>query len=138
MQYLAIRYTQRLAEAGAVASVGSKGDSYDKPTRSTSTCRCTGRTTKQFVDVTGGTPYATQAACERAREVQVAANMGVVEFFRVTKQQQQYEADRLGPCHCDMTMDRSSQSDLSRSERTMQLRNAEDARLRVRDLGGIG
>ena len=28
-QYLAIRYTERLAEAGAVASVGSKGDSYD-------------------------------------------------------------------------------------------------------------
>jgi putative transposase len=28
-QYLAIRYTQRLADQGAVASVGSKGDSYD-------------------------------------------------------------------------------------------------------------
>jgi putative transposase len=28
-QYRAIRYTQRLSEAGAVASVGSKGDSYD-------------------------------------------------------------------------------------------------------------
>ncbi len=28
-QYLAIRYTERLAEAGAVASVGSQGDSYD-------------------------------------------------------------------------------------------------------------
>ena len=28
-QYLSIRYTERLAEAGAVASVGSKGDSYD-------------------------------------------------------------------------------------------------------------
>jgi putative transposase len=28
-QYHAVRYTQRLAEAGAVASVGSKGDSYD-------------------------------------------------------------------------------------------------------------
>jgi putative transposase len=28
-QYLAVRYTQRLADAGAVASVGSKGDSYD-------------------------------------------------------------------------------------------------------------
>jgi putative transposase len=24
-----VRYTQRLAEAGAVASVGSRGDSYD-------------------------------------------------------------------------------------------------------------
>lgn len=29
VQYRAIRYTQRLAEAGAVASVGSIGDSYD-------------------------------------------------------------------------------------------------------------
>ncbi len=28
-QYLAIRYTQRLADAGAVSSVGSRGDSYD-------------------------------------------------------------------------------------------------------------
>jgi putative transposase len=28
-QYLAIRYTSRLAEAGAIASVGSTGDSYD-------------------------------------------------------------------------------------------------------------
>src|SRR5699024_11139712 len=29
VQYVAGRYTQRLAEAGAVASVGSTGDSYD-------------------------------------------------------------------------------------------------------------
>jgi putative transposase len=29
VQYLAIRYTQRLAQAGVVASVGSVGDSYD-------------------------------------------------------------------------------------------------------------
>ena len=29
VQYLAVRCTQRLAEAGAVASVGSTGDSYD-------------------------------------------------------------------------------------------------------------
>jgi len=28
-QYLAVRYSERLAEAGAVASVGSKGDSFD-------------------------------------------------------------------------------------------------------------
>ena len=28
-QYLAIRYTERLAEAGAAGSVGSRGDSYD-------------------------------------------------------------------------------------------------------------
>jgi putative transposase len=29
VQYLAIRYTERLAENGVVASVGSRGDSYD-------------------------------------------------------------------------------------------------------------
>ena len=29
VQYLSIRYTERLAAEGAVASVGSKGDSYD-------------------------------------------------------------------------------------------------------------
>jgi putative transposase len=29
VQYVAIRYTERLAEVGAVASVGSRGDSYD-------------------------------------------------------------------------------------------------------------
>jgi len=29
VQYLAVRYTERLAETGAVNSVGSKGDSYD-------------------------------------------------------------------------------------------------------------
>jgi putative transposase len=29
VQYLAIRYSERLAEAGAVPSVGSRGDSYD-------------------------------------------------------------------------------------------------------------
>ena len=29
VQYLAIRYTERLAEAGVVNSVGSRGDAYD-------------------------------------------------------------------------------------------------------------
>ena len=29
VQYLSIRYTERLSEAGVVASVGSRGDSYD-------------------------------------------------------------------------------------------------------------
>jgi putative transposase len=34
VQYLAIRYTERLADEGAVTSVGSKGDSYDCETPS--------------------------------------------------------------------------------------------------------
>jgi putative transposase len=39
VQYLAIRYTERLAEAGALASVGSKGDSFDKGLASHCTSR---------------------------------------------------------------------------------------------------
>ena len=35
-QYLAIRYTERLAEAGAVTSLGSRGDSYDNALAETS------------------------------------------------------------------------------------------------------
>jgi putative transposase len=34
VQYLSIRYTERLADAGAVCSVGSRGDSYDCDYRS--------------------------------------------------------------------------------------------------------
>jgi hypothetical protein len=89
--------------------------------------------TKQFIDVNAGAPYATQNACERARELQVAANLAVAEFFRVTKQQEQYQNDRFGPCHCDMTNDRSSPSYLPEAQRTLQLRNAEETRLRVRE-----
>jgi putative transposase len=39
-QYLAIRYTERLGEAGAVNSVGSRGDSYDN-TLAETTIGCT-------------------------------------------------------------------------------------------------
>ena len=88
--------------------------------------------TKQFVELSGIAPFATQAACERAREAQVAASTAVVDFFRNTREQK-YEADRFGPCHCDMTADRSSPSYLPDAQRTLQLRNAEDARLRVRE-----
>ncbi|GGE78637.1 putative transposase for insertion sequence element IS986/IS6110 [Nesterenkonia cremea] len=40
VQCLAVRYTQRLAEAGAVASVGSTGDSYDNALVEAVECRC--------------------------------------------------------------------------------------------------
>lgn len=87
---------------------------------------------KQFVELTGGTPFATQAACERAREAQVAANKAIVDYFAGTRQMQ-YPVDRIGPCHCDLTTDRSSASYLTDVQRSMQLRNIEEARLRVRE-----
>ncbi len=87
---------------------------------------------KQWVELTAVTPFATQAACERAREAQIAANKAVVDYFAGTRQQQ-YPADRFGPCHCDMTADKTSASFLTEAQRGMQLRNVEEARLRVRE-----
>jgi hypothetical protein len=89
--------------------------------------------TKAFVEIVGGNQFATQAACDRARDLQVAANAKVVEYFRDVREQRQYEADRVGPCHCDMTIDRAAPNFLSDMQRTAQLRSAEEARLRVRE-----
>ncbi|MDP9190768.1 MAG: hypothetical protein M3P06_03595 [Acidobacteriota bacterium] len=89
--------------------------------------------TKAFVEVTGGNQFATQAACDRARELQVAANAKVVTYFRDVREQRQYEPDRVGPCHCDMTVDRAAPNFLSDLQRNTQIRAGEEARLRVRE-----
>src|SRR5687767_5192693 len=85
--------------------------------------------TKSFVEVSGGNQFATPVACDRARDQQVAANAKIVEYFRVTREQRQYEPDRIGPCHCDMTVDRAAPNYLTDVQRTAQLRAAEEARL---------
>jgi hypothetical protein len=79
--------------------------------------------TKQRVEIWATPQFATQAACERARDARVAANAKVVEVIRV--KQPQYETDRLGPCHCDLTP--------NDAQRVAQVRIAEDIRLRVRE-----
>lgn len=89
--------------------------------------------TKAFVEIVGGNQFATQAACDRARDIQVAANAKVVDYFRDVREQRQYEPDRIGPCHCDMTIDRAAPNFLSEMQRNAQLRSAEEARLRVRE-----
>lgn len=88
--------------------------------------------TRGFSEFYGGTPFATEAACNRAREQQVAANMKVVDYLRANKDQK-YEADRVGACHCDMTTERSSATYLAEPQRIAQIRNAEEIRLRVRE-----
>jgi hypothetical protein len=88
--------------------------------------------TKQFVEVSGVNQFATQPACERAREAQMAANARVASYLHGNREPQ-YEADHFGPCHCDMTIDRGSPNFLTDAQRTVQLRTAEEIRLRVRE-----
>jgi hypothetical protein len=87
---------------------------------------------RTFAEVYAPAPFATTAACERARQQQVDANEKVVAFFRDVKEQK-YPPDRFGPCHCDMSTERSSATYLTDQQRIAQLRTAEEIRLRVRE-----
>jgi hypothetical protein len=87
---------------------------------------------RSFAEVYAAKSFATTTACERARELQLASNEKVVAFFRDVKEQQ-YPGDRIGACHCDMTAETASATYLSEQQRTMQLRTAEEIRLRVRE-----
>jgi hypothetical protein len=86
---------------------------------------------KQFVEVSGVNQFATQTACDRARDLHIATNANAVEYLRGIRKQ--YEADRVGPCHCDMTSDEAAADFLSDAERTAQLRVREEVRLRLRE-----
>ncbi|HJQ35648.1 MAG TPA: hypothetical protein VKB93_00785 [Thermoanaerobaculia bacterium] len=79
---------------------------------------------KQRFDLAATPQFATQAACERARDARAAANAKVVEFIRA--RQPQYEADKFGPCECD-------DGALTAQQRELQIRTAEEIRLRVRE-----
>jgi hypothetical protein len=88
--------------------------------------------TRGFVEVYGANQFASQSACDRARDAQFKRNMAVIEFYR-SRGDQQYQPDRIGPCHCDMTVERSSPNYLNDMQRIGQLRTAEEIRQRVRE-----
>jgi hypothetical protein len=88
---------------------------------------------RTFVDLWGINQYASQASCERAREAQMKRNLAVVNYFRTTRGEQNYEADRFGLCHCDMSLDKTNPRYLGDAQRAAQLRLAEDVRQRVRE-----
>jgi hypothetical protein len=88
---------------------------------------------KGFVVSTATPRFASQAVCEKVREAHVARNAAVVQYFRKTKNQQQYEADRFGPCHCDLTSEKTNVAFLNEAQRIAQIRAVEDVRLLVRE-----
>ena len=89
--------------------------------------------TRTFVELYGINQFSTQSACDRARDSQQARSMAVIEFYRTKKNDTQYQPDRVGTCHCDMTVDKSSTNYLTDAQRLLQLRTAEDIRQRVRE-----
>jgi hypothetical protein len=89
--------------------------------------------TKGFADFSGINQFASQSACDRARDAAMAHSLAVVDHIKKTQNDQQYQPDRVGPCHCDMTIDKTSPNYLTDLQRTAQLRTAEEIRQRVRE-----
>jgi len=87
---------------------------------------------RDFIEVYGVNQFASMASCERARDAAVKRNMSVVEFMHAQRRDW-WQADKFGPCHCDMTVEKASPNFLSEAARTQQLRDAEEVRQRVRE-----
>jgi len=87
---------------------------------------------RDFVELYGINQFASMASCERARDAAFKRNMSVVEFMH-TQRRDWWQADKFGPCHCDMTVEKASPNFLSEGARTQQLRDAEEIRQRVRE-----
>jgi hypothetical protein len=68
--------------------------------------------------------FASQSACDRARDAAMRRNAAIVDYFRRVKGDDRYEPDQFGPCHCDMTPE---------SARVPQMRAAAEIRQRVRE-----
>lgn len=89
--------------------------------------------TRGFLDVWGVNEFASQSACDRAREAQMGRNLAVVDFFKRVRGETQYETDRFGNCHADLSTDKSNPRFLTDAQRVAQIRGAEDTRERVRE-----
>ena len=88
--------------------------------------------TREFVEFYGIDQFASIASCEHARDAQFKRNMAVVEFMRAQRREW-WQADKFGPCHCDMTVERASPNFLSDAARAQQMKDAEEIRQRVRE-----
>ncbi len=89
--------------------------------------------TKGFAEFYGINQFASQPACDRAREAQMSRNLSVVDHMKRVVNDQQYQPDRFGSCHCDMTVEKSSPNFLTDLQRLAQMRMAEEVKLRVRE-----
>ncbi|MCU1229997.1 MAG: hypothetical protein JWO97_2881 [Acidobacteria bacterium] len=89
--------------------------------------------TRLFAEFDATDQFASQAACERARDAVMKHNLSIVDYMKRVRGENQYEPDRMGPCHCDATIDRNSTNYRTDVQRLQQRRQAEEIRQRVRE-----
>ena len=87
---------------------------------------------RDLLELYGINQFASMASCERARDAQFKRNMSVVEYMHAQRRDW-WQADKFGPCHCDMTVEKASPNFLSEAARMQQVKDAEEIRQRVRE-----
>jgi hypothetical protein len=87
---------------------------------------------RDFVEVYGVNQFASVASCDRERDAQIKRNASVTGYMHAQRREW-WQADKFGPCHCDITVEKESPNFLSEAARTQQVRDAEEIRQRVRE-----
>jgi len=89
--------------------------------------------TKTFVELFGLNSYSTVSACESARTAQMKGNLAVVDFIHRADNNPNFQPNRVGPCHCDMTLVPSNPNFLTDTARASQIRTAEEISGKVKE-----
>lgn len=78
-------------------------------------------------------PFASAAACEKARAQASRDNASLADFIKTTKIDTSMMLNRFGICHCDRTQEPSSPAFLNAKQRIVQLRAQQDAAWSLRE-----
>jgi len=89
--------------------------------------------TRGFAEVWGMNQFASQSACDRAREAAMRRNLAIVDHMKRVAGDNNYEPDRFGTCHCDGSVEPSMPTFLNDAQRVAQMRTMEEIRQRVRE-----
>lgn len=88
---------------------------------------------KTFVELSGLNSFGSISSCESARMTQMKANLAVVDSIHRVDNNPSFQPDRVGTCHCDMTLVSSNPNFLTDAARASQFRAAEEVMGKVKD-----
>lgn len=88
------------------------------------------KTSQEFWGLNG---FASSEACEAARSAVERAHQAIAAFIRAKQPKAVAEQARIGPCHCDLTHDRTNAKFLDETQRLRQIRDAEEIKARLRE-----
>lgn len=89
--------------------------------------------TKGFEEIFGQNSFASLPACEKAMELETKENQAAIAALLTADKDAKVATNRYGPCHCDMTLDRSNPNFLTDDHRDQKRRAAAEIVLKLRD-----